>query len=286
LYFVSPYTLHFQNADNTSYIDLGEDGDKNYLVHSDTGELLVDTSVGRFYFLLCKDWDIFSVTKDGYLTSTSGYIGGFHISDNYISSTKNLTDTQNAITLSNTSFTRNIWKSKATVDSEGKIVSYTNTDQTVSGLRFAIDKFLGVTSDGDVYMSRLHTGSVEVDAIVSKNLHINDDSENIVHIAANTIELNSNNGSITIVGATEDDNSRSIYITPRVNIGGLIISGGSIYCENPNDYIELLDGTYHITKNNITKFIGLTGYDAAWIQAGTEPVGSTLDKGVIYIQYE
>ena len=274
---------HFQNADNTSYIDLGEDGDKNYLVHSDTGELLVDTSVGRFYFLLCKDWDIFSVTKDGYLTSTSGYIGGFHISDNYISSTKNLTDTQNAITLSNTSFTRNIWKSKATVDSEGKIVSYTNTDQTVSGLRFAIDKFLGVTSDGDVYMSRLHTGSVETDILIGKNLYINDSDDNIAHISASTIDL-SGSDSITILGKIDDPSS--VNIPFGANISGLIISGTNLHCENPNDYIGLLDGAYHITKDNIIKFIGNIGYDAAWIQAGTEPVGSTLDKGIIYLQYE
>ena len=270
-----------QNIDNTCYIDCGEGTRYEIRNGQIIGEEIED------YFLMNGEKtigdefiDYFSVTKEGYLKSIKGYIGGFYISESYISSVSTLSDTQNAITLSKNPFVRNIWKSKAILNSDYEIISYTNTDQSISGLKFAIDKSLGVTSAGDVYISRIHTGSVEADVLKGENLYITG-SSNRARISANTVEIDGN--SITISGSTSNPSSCNIPF--GVQIGNLIFSSNNIKTEN-NTSITFFNNKYTLTTDNFTKYIGNTGYDAAWITASENPVGSSLDEGMIYIQYE
>lgn len=160
---------HFQNFNDTSYIDLGE---KGYRQRYDNEGKPLDP-IYENYFLRCQTPELFSVTKEGYLTSTSGYIGGFYISDSYISSTQDLTDINNSnITLSLLNFTRRLTIPVVTKDSTtGNIDTIVMTPTDITGLRFAVGNSFGITNDGSIYMRDLSSQSIETGDIDCINLY-------------------------------------------------------------------------------------------------------------------
>lgn len=251
---------HFQNADNSNYVDLGND----------------------FYFLKCNDWDVFSVTKDGYLTSTSGYIGGFHISNSYISSTQQLNRVTDVdITLSLKDFVRNMYLTTPIIENE-RVVSIETREESVNGLRFAVGSYFGVKNNGDIYGDNLK-----------------------VHDIYN-----------------QDTYCRNIKSFGNVEIKEDLDVTGSITCDyvHANDYFEvgsqvrfydtgsIINNDIHPESANITiqrKFkVDSTGTPYMWVGSddigqgaggwyqlmpvliGTENPPNPLPTNVIYLQYE
>ena len=281
-----------QNMDNTAYIDCG-DGSRYKI--SNEGQIIGIEP--EDYFLMCGSSassgssilgddivDYFSVTKDGYLKSLKGYIGCFHITDEYISSAEDLSSTTNAITLSNTTFQRIIWESIAVLDEDYHIRSYNNMARTITGLQFAINQSLGVTEDGDVYVSRIHTGSVEAGVFKGTDLYIN--NGNRTRIEASNIELDGTQITLATRIAEDGDEAALVNIPFGAALANIKISGSNINPESEDGSIYFCNRNYRMNNENITKYFEHAGYEAAWIQYSFAPVYDSLPEGVIYIQYE
>lgn len=260
-----------QNMDNTVYIDCG-DGSR-YKINNE-GQII--GTEREDYFLMCGEYgslgsssftDYFSVTKNGYLKSIKGYIGGFYISDTYISSTQTLSDTNNShITLSLQGFTRRLNVPVATYSGSGNIDTMVITPTDISSLRFAIGDSLGVTSDGSIYMRDLYANKLDVGNIACISVQASD-----TIFAHNTISGNKCRFGLIKIEDNKIDNVGDL-VTPDVII--------------QNKFKITLDGMPYVWMGSDD--IGGVGGD--WYQLMPVLVGyddpPTLPANVIYLRIE
>ena len=214
---------HFQNRDNSVYIDFGADGQQTTYLRGNT--LAKDYFE---YFLLCKDPELFSVGKDGYLIATSGEIGGFYISDHYISSTKSLGSTEDShITMDLQDFSRNMYLSSPTFDSDGYVISVYSGMKNVTDLRFAIGINFGVANDGSVYAKNLFIRDLQAADIWGRNLKV---------VSSKAKEAYANTGGFGLIRFREN----SIYIPDTLdglNIQNICFVNDDIKNTNTDEYV-------------------------------------------------
>lgn len=259
---------HFQNQADTSYIDLGEGS--RYSVNQ--GQV-----VNEPYFLRCKQPSIFSVSKEGYLIATSGQIGGFYISDNYISSTRNLSDSNNNdVSLSTSTFSRELYQSVASVDPEtGTITGYTSNKGSTSNLKFAIGDKFGVSTDGIIYGQYLHVAGIETAVLSCNDLVV----KHNMTVGNNNSIININGNSVTIDSTANPTHIESLYI-----------NGHEMYATDGGDLLddEIQVQGVHMLDEDLYIYSGNTKVYPAWIWTGdsTMAEGQTLREGFIYLELE
>ena len=220
---------HFQNLDNSSYIDLGSDQ----------------------YFLLCKNSSIFSVDKNGYIIATSGQIGGFYISTNYISSNQDLTNNNgNTVSLSTATFTRNLARVEEYTDPGHGSVHYRSETLSTANLKFAIGSTFGVTNQGTVFAKDFAAQNIIGTEIYGENLI-----------------------------------ARSLVISPAVLTEDIYNSSQQLSIENFlfwNNNLFRTDRLHPGIDANLDQVLCFQAVQ----DFGAGGVPSTLADGVIYIKYE
>ena len=268
---------HFQNQADTSYVDLGEGS--RYSVNQ--GQI-----VNEPYFFRCKQPSIFSVSKDGYLIATSGQIGGFYISDNYISSVQNLSSTTGATSLSTLPFGRDMQLAAAVFDSNHYIVSYNTYTNGILNLKFAIDSTFGVTSEGDVYAKKITSGSIESYAIKCRDLVVGvgyGSDVNEIYLKTDKLDLWGNDTFITAENTFRmmSPDNNPIEIDALQLSGSKIGAPGQLYLFDNNYFIDD-DSFWHLDSiNNVLYQTPFMNYGADGVT-----IPSNLPSGHIFLVYE
>ena len=251
---------HFQNLDDTSYVDLG-DGTRD----------IDGTIVEEPYFLRCKSPAIFSVTKDGYLISTSGQIGGFYISNDYISSNTNLSDTDSGtISLSISTFSRRLQRVESYI--QPAYTDYRPILLNTQDLKFAIGSNFAVDTSGVVYAKDLMVQNVT-------SVNITGSRCNFVRGDINSFEFSRVND-VNNLGSTHP--SIISYDLSYAQVGPIYFNG-AISSTSPDGYdvYEAYMGPPNGIHNQIAVIDDLPVIAA---YENLEPIG--LDDGVIWLSYE
>lgn len=253
---------HFQNYNNSSYIDLGYGNQQT--TYLDNGTNLRKKKFD--YFLVSSDVNVFSVSKEGYLIATSGQVGGFYISTNYISSTTFLSDNTNShITLSTAGFNRDMNVPVVDRDEHNKLTIVIR-ERTLENLRFAIGNYFCVNASGNVYANNLYSVSLTTGDISCINLEAADD------ISCDDISCDSiiATGLSKIGKLTFDYNTITVEDNISTDNGTLII----------NDSLKIeKDGSAY-------QYVGNNWYRLFPVQFGQADPPASLPDGLIYLQYE
>jgi len=273
---------HFQNWEDTSYIDLGNGS--RYTIDSE-GHM---TPVTEPYFLKCTDPTTFSVSKAGYLISTSGQIGGFYISDSYISSTPTLsTSTGHHISLSTVAFTRNMYIPVTEYDSKNIPIGNSGmSNVNITDLHFAIGNYFGVSKTGSIYVNNVNMANLSCCDIICRKISAYDQVACHTDISAG--------GDISASGDVTGGSgefARIVLDTGSYTDNGVTYPVATI---NVADHIALDDGLLingallikEDAQGNpvIKRKIGSKFYQLYAIDYGTDPAPSNLPDGLIYLQ--
>ena len=230
-------------------------------------------SIYEEYFLRCQTPETFSVTKNGYLISTSGQIGGFYIGSDYISSSTNLSST-NAVTLSTSTFSRQFSIPVPKYDPDtGALDHYDIESTTFTDLKFALGSYFGVTASGNIYCNNLFANSLVAFHLACEDLNVTGDlSVGGSITGGDTLEIA--NGSQLDGIHIESNRIHAIH-------EGILLSD-TLYLQNDFKLVGDSPNTNAIPYRKI----GDRWYELYAVQFGYADPPSDLPEGVLYLKIE